>query len=488
MEIILPSDITNDMAKLSLTQEHIIYMIKMYIKQLKNIDECRQNSINDSESDNEDEGETELDTQENESQKMFKSIQSMFKQEMKDKFNTFEKSIVSVEKSITTAKYESLKCYSEHKTNITQTMSEINKLSNHFSKGTQKGQIAEEQIEVTLAKMIPHMEINDTSKKGHQMDKHLIIDDIEILLEIKNLQTNVSKNDIIKFQNDMKTNSNIKYFILFSIKSGISNVKESLSFGNSGNQTFIYISNGGFECISLFFAIKFICIIDENSKNKEFDCSNLEKIQCFINQEFESIKNLKNMYDKTYNSRNSYLEKQQNMLSKEKKQNELYYEDFMKEIDNSIRRFDKYINQGEIEPQFSLGNTHKELDDMDIPDLKNLLSKFGIKFKSSYSKNELKTLYLNYNEKKLINNKTENESEDKSGDESEDESDDDSGDESGNQRDLIDFNTQLDSLGSRKKPYQDILDKYDIEYRESYSVKQLKELIKKNRIDKKIIL
>jgi hypothetical protein len=50
-----------------------------------------------------------------------------------------------------------------------------------------------------------------------------------------------------------------------------------------------------------------------------------------------------------------------------------------------------------------------------------------------------------------------------------------------------DFQSKLDGLAkNKKKPYQEILDKYEIEYAKSATIQKLKELILKNKEEKNI--
>jgi hypothetical protein len=50
-----------------------------------------------------------------------------------------------------------------------------------------------------------------------------------------------------------------------------------------------------------------------------------------------------------------------------------------------------------------------------------------------------------------------------------------------------DFQSKLDGLAkNKKKPYQEILDKYEIKYAKSATIEKLKELILKNKEEKNI--
>ena len=52
---------------------------------------------------------------------------------------------------------------------------------------------------------------------------------------------------------------------------------------------------------------------------------------------------------------------------------------------------------------------------------------------------------------------------------------------------LDDFESKLDGLPkNKKKPYQEILDKYEIKYAKSATIQRLKDLILKNREEKHI--
>jgi hypothetical protein len=393
MDLVIPKDMATQINSLGLKNDDLIYIIKLYIKQLSKIDEYRKRTIcSSSDDDSSSDEEISPTVNENENEKMIESIHSVIKKELKSIVSKNKDYFNSLDKSIATVRHDELTYHKEQNTHMHNTRADIKELSSHFSKGTLKGPIAEQNIEFVLCKLMPYIEITDNSKKGHQMDRRLNIEDVSILLEIKNHSTNVSINDIKKFKSDMKTNSEIKYFILYSIKSGIANVKDTISFGNSGNQLYIYISNGGMECISLFFAVKFICMIDEYSKKTEFDCSNLEKLQVFINQEFEQLQKLKELYDVTYMSQCVFIDKQLVSFTKQKKEIVNYHTDFMKEIDNSIMKFDRYINSGEIKIDIHVTKSRPDLNGMNMNELKQLLKDNNVQFKTNLSKSGLKDL------------------------------------------------------------------------------------------------
>ena len=388
MDLFIPKDIVTQINSLGLKNTDLIYIIELYINQLSKIDEYRKRNISSS-SDEESSSDEDTEQPVNENDKMIESIHSVIKKELKGIVGKNKEYFLKLNESISRVGHDELKHHTEHNTLIHNTQADIKELSSHFSKGTLKGPMAEQNIELALCKLMPYLDIVDNSKMAHKMDRRLNIDDVSILLEIKNHSKNVTINDVNKFKKDMKANNEIKYFILYSIKSGIANVKDTISFGNSGNQLYIYISNGGMECIPLFFAIKFICMIDEHSKNKDFDCSNLEKLQVFINQELRQLQKLKELYDITYMSHCKFIEKQMVSFDKQKKEIDNYHTEFMKEIDNSIMRFDRYINSGEIEINIHVTKSKPELSGMKMTELKELLNKNNIPFKTNLSKSQL---------------------------------------------------------------------------------------------------
>jgi hypothetical protein len=413
MEIILTDEIVNDMNELELVKKDILYIIKVGIKQVKRLkavnERNKHNRLHESEEDSNEESnddsneeskeESKEELEERSRQRILDDIGILMEREITSSIDkiaeSHKKGFIILDKSLQGLKFDGKDNFSKSQASSHETLTKLHELSTHFSKGTQKGKLAEREINKKLEALIPGIEITDTSSKGHMMDTLITVDDIPILIEIKNLETNVSKKEVDKFEKDMKTNSNIKYFILCSVKSGIAKVKEAISFGNSGNQIFIYISNGGFECTALFFAIRFICMINESEKSKDIDYSNKEKIQAFINHEFDTIKTVRKLYDDFYDSQCKSIDKQISVLNKQQNNINSQNEKIIKEMDCSIGRFKQYLDTGEIniKTNISIHNT-PDLEGMSKTELQDFLKEKDIDFKSKDKKAVLIQKYL----------------------------------------------------------------------------------------------
>ncbi len=114
-------------------------------------------------------------------------------------------------------------------------------LSTHNS--TIKGQEGEEFTYHQLNCLFPKADITDCHKETARGDFILQDDNLTMMLEIKNYNTNVNKTEITKFYRDVKSesNSDIQCAVLISLKTGIANKPDfSLEFVNKKPVVFLH--------------------------------------------------------------------------------------------------------------------------------------------------------------------------------------------------------------------------------------------------------
>lgn len=111
------------------------------------------------------------------------------------------------------------------------------------SNSTIKGQEGEEFTYHQLNCMFPKAEILDCHKEAARGDFILHDENITMMLEIKNYNSNVNKGEITKFYRDVKNeaNSDIQCAVLVSLKTGIANKPDfSLEFVNKKPVIFLH--------------------------------------------------------------------------------------------------------------------------------------------------------------------------------------------------------------------------------------------------------
>jgi hypothetical protein len=128
-------------------------------------------------------------------------------------------------------------------TNLESSLSKLIGISNNSSK---KGEFAEHLLEEIFNKRYGDITFEKTNHIPHSGDAFLTIgDNMKIMLEIKNYQTTVNKDEITKLEYDMIYN-NIRWSLMTSFNSSIQGMKElDLHTFTNNNTTYfiIMISN-----------------------------------------------------------------------------------------------------------------------------------------------------------------------------------------------------------------------------------------------------
>ena len=134
--------------------------------------------------------------------------------------------------------------------------SELYNLTNIFGK-TNNGKLSENIIIDNLNRLIPSAEIVDCSNEIGKGDILVMYRHYNIMIEVKNYNSNIGKKEIVKFQRDLLQN-NYNAGILISCRSGIRGYVEKFNYQHMKDKFVLYISNGGSDGESLMWAIHFI--------------------------------------------------------------------------------------------------------------------------------------------------------------------------------------------------------------------------------------
>lgn len=165
------------------------------------------------------------------------------------------------------------------------------------SNSSKKGEISENICRKLLTKKYTNWEFNDVSSDNYSGDCRAINTDIgEILYEFKNYDTNVNREQVIKFHRDLEY-TGIQYGIFISNTSGIVGKKNIEWEIIQNNKIVIYVSNigyNGYGCIigtELLLSLVKINILD------------ISKMNYYYNYEIDQLK--ENLIQLTDNYKNN---------------------------------------------------------------------------------------------------------------------------------------------------------------------------------------
>tara|TARA_Y100001958_G_C21245037_1_gene574484 strand:- start:3840 stop:5081 length:1242 start_codon:yes stop_codon:yes gene_type:complete len=173
----------------------------------------------------------------------------------------------------------------ENKDKILSIDDKLNELLYIRGNSSRKGKLSEELCIRRLIQQYPDWEFKDVTYVGHEGDCRCISPYGEILYEFKSYDSNVNKEQIIKFYNDLDT-TGIKIGIFISNTSGIVG-KKDLEWEIINNDTLIiYISNMGFNGHGCIMATELLIALMNNdilNKNKWLYNENLDKEEIYTN-------------------------------------------------------------------------------------------------------------------------------------------------------------------------------------------------------------
>lgn len=189
-----------------------------------------------------------------------------------------------------------------------------------YTNSTYKGQFGENQLEITLCKLYPSAEVNNTTGMTAACDFHLKRDKKPlILIETKSYEKNVTLGEVQKFIRDIENQK--EHGIFLSQNSGIT-TKQNFQIDFVGSHIAIYIHNVDYSPQLIKLAIDIIdnlhpkleLIINNKMENNE-DIQVDKEVLNHINNEYNAfIKEKVSMIDlcKTFNK--EILSKLENMV------------------------------------------------------------------------------------------------------------------------------------------------------------------------------
>ena len=170
-------------------------------------------------------------------------------------------------------------------------LNELQKMQTILGISSKKGGVSENIILENICKYFPNADIKSIGFESGKGDILIKLDDINIMLEIKNYKINVPKKEIDKFHRDL-INNDYDASIFISINSGITGYKNKFSYEMIGNKFAIYLSNTGTDGLSISWAILFIkASLKLTKKLLHKNKNNINIINNFIENKLKLLKN-----------------------------------------------------------------------------------------------------------------------------------------------------------------------------------------------------
>jgi hypothetical protein len=186
---------------------------------------------------------------------------------------------------------------------VSELTSRLDMLMGIGSNSSKKGELAENVLEELINKKYPMYEYISKSKTPHCGDGWLLIKDKEttktIMMESKNYTSSISKDEVIKMQNDMITN-NIRYGIFVSWQSKVQTFKDLdfLVFENNKTNYYIFLISNLNEYYPLIdIAIQFMTKLTLQNENNISSYQYCETIKDDISELINIININKNLID-----------------------------------------------------------------------------------------------------------------------------------------------------------------------------------------------
>ena len=209
----------------------------------------------------------------------------MFKKQNEDKKQTIEELRGQIEevrdkerwiadKNLSILKEEKQK----EKENLLKEIDELQKSLNIKNNSYKKGKEGENELESSLAKVLPTAKIEDTRNIAKRGDFIVETQSCKLMVESKNFKTNVNKTNITKFYRDVEEAQDIDGALLLSLYSGIAK-KKHLSVEIVNNKPIIFIHKALADPNSILLAVNMV----EQIKKQNI---------CFTNNFAESYNNL----------------------------------------------------------------------------------------------------------------------------------------------------------------------------------------------------
>ena len=249
----------------------------------------------------------------------------------------------------------------ENTNKINEIDDKLDSLLHIRTNSSRKGRLSENLCIRRLIQQYPEWEFNDVALIGHEGDCRAITPIGEILYEFKSYDTNVPREQINKFYNDLET-TGIKLGIFVSNTSGIVGKKNLEWEIINGNTLIIYISNIGFNGQGCIMATELLLAL---MKNKILDSEN----HWLFYQNYETDEIYKNLIDSVddYRRDNEMINKLQKHVKEYRYKMNIMIDSLENEVFqiilNSERTFTKILglvesiqSKNEIIESFDLNN------------------------------------------------------------------------------------------------------------------------------------
>ena len=229
-------------------------------------------------------------------------------------------------------------------------------ISYHSSKS---GEVSEDLIYQILKEKYPDISHQITRKVAHHADGELVFPSgLRALLEIKNYQTSVKKEEIDKLKYDM-THNGINYAIMISLKSGIQGQKQ-ISY-----QTFIH-QDKNYHIVFLTHLMKdssqlgagLILLNRIYKLEKENQSQKEVKMDWLYSQISDHISDLSSLIDKTSILRDGFLESEKNIRNS---MASFYTQlrDYQADVSNKVKSIWEKIDQDFSEMEIEIQGDNK---------------------------------------------------------------------------------------------------------------------------------
>lgn len=182
---------------------------------------------------------------------------------------------------------------------VSELTSRLDMLMGIGSNSAKKGELAENILEELIIKKYPMYQYISKAKTPHCGDGWLIVNDKTIMMESKNYTSSISKDEVIKMQNDMITN-NIRYGIFVSWQSKVQTFKDLdfIVFENNKYNYYIFLISNLNEYLPLIdIAIQFMSKFTIQNENNISAYQYCETIKDDISELINIVNINKNLID-----------------------------------------------------------------------------------------------------------------------------------------------------------------------------------------------
>ena len=272
-------------------------------------------------------------------------------------------------------------------------LNELQKLQTILGVSSKKGGVSENIIMENICKYFPNAEVTPIGFESGKGDILVKLNNISIMVEVKNYKLNTPTKEVEKFHKDL-INNEYDASILISINSGITGYKNKFSYEMIGNKFAVYLSNAGNDCLGITWAILFISasltltknIIYENKNNTTLIIHFIENKLKLLESCIEDTNNIGNSINRLKIDLTRSIELGTNHMMTNLNMSK-------NKINDIIKSFTIFIKNNEINNDLSLlysnGQNEETLDEYNLSELKLKAKEIGLTKYSKLGKPEL---------------------------------------------------------------------------------------------------